>query len=204
MLPDVCRSMARAWKASGVGDGSPDGVGDSAKDDLFGPEETTTDRLRALRAAGEVLDGVLREARQLTIGLRGRVEHDGTGAGRLVLVVEDVEDTREMYARALRAAGFRAIEARDGREAIDTAIAVQPDVVVMDYAMPRMDGAEAARRLADDPRTHRIPVILISAYADELPRDVRLGCAAFLPKPCAPDQLMALLPLVLSARSPGS
>jgi CheY-like chemotaxis protein len=195
--------MARAWKASGVGNGPPDGVGESAANDLFGPEETTTDRLRALRAAGEVLDGVLREARQLTLGMHGRVEHGEAGAGRLVLVVDDVEDTREMYARALRAAGFRAIEARDGREAIDTATAALPDVVVMDYAMPRMDGAEATRRLAGHPRTDHIPVIIISAYADEVPRDVRLGCAAFLPKPCAPDRLVALLPLVLGARSPG-
>lgn len=195
--------MARAWKPSGVNDGSPEGFGDPGRNDLFGPEETTTDRLRALRAAGEVLDGVLREARQLTLGLRGRVEHGGGSTGQLVLVVDDVEDTRELYARALRAAGFRAIEARDGREAIETAVAAQPDVVVMDYAMPRMDGAEAARRLADDPRTQRIPVIIISAYADELPRDVRLGCAAFLPKPCTPDQLVGLLPLVLCARSPG-
>jgi CheY-like chemotaxis protein len=171
-------------------------------DDPFGPEPSTTDRLATLRASGEVLEGVLREARELSADLRKRIESDQRLAGRLVLVADDVGDTRDMYVEALCEAGFRVVEARDGREAIEMAVEALPDIIVMDYAMPRMDGAEAVRRLLENQRTQAIPVVMVSAYADELPRYARLTCAAFLGKPCGPEELARLLRLVLDARAP--
>jgi CheY-like chemotaxis protein len=148
-----------------------------------------------------VLDGVLREARALTSDLRKRIAGDGSD-GHLVLVAEDADDTRDMYVHVLRESGFRVVESADGRHAIEQAVASLPDLVVMDYAMPQMDGAEAARRLAHDPRTQHIPVVMVSAFADEVPREVRLMCAAFLAKPCGPDELAGLVRLVLAARAP--
>jgi CheY-like chemotaxis protein len=68
--------------------------------------------------------------------------------------------------------------------------------------MPGMDGGEAVRRLAIDDRTRSIPVLMLSAFGDRVPRDVRLGCAAFLAKPCDPDALSGLLHLIVSVRSP--
>jgi CheY-like chemotaxis protein len=64
-----------------------------------------------------------------------------------------------------------------------------------------MDGGEAVRRLGADERTRGIPVLMISAYADRVPRDLRLGCAAFLAKPCDIDELSGLLHLIVSVRS---
>lgn len=150
----------------------------------------------------DVVEGVLREARQA--GPRQPVRSEPALDGPVVLVVDDVDDAREMYALALRAEGFRVLRARDGREAVDMAIAWLPDLIVMDYSMPRMDGVEAMGRIAAHPSTARIPVVMISAYADELPRQARLACAAFLPKPCAGDELARVARLVLEARAPGA
>jgi CheY-like chemotaxis protein len=148
-----------------------------------------------------VLDGVLREARELSTGLRRRIDREERPDERTVLVVDDVDDTRAMYVETLRAAGFRVAEARDGREAVDKALgSPPPDIVVTDYSMPQMDGAEAARRLAGDPRTQQIPIVMLSAFPDVLPREVRLTCAAFLAKPCGPEELVRIVRLVLDAR----
>jgi CheY-like chemotaxis protein len=122
------------------------------------------------------------------------------GAPR-ILVVDDVADTREMYGDALRFAGFVVSEASNGAEALEQAIILRPDVIVMDFAMPLMDGGEAARRLAGDERTRSIPVVMISAFADAVPAEVRTQVAAFLAKPCQPDELAQLLRLVIASRA---
>jgi CheY-like chemotaxis protein len=119
---------------------------------------------------------------------------------RLVLVVDDHPETRELYGTTLRYAGFQVIEAGDGAEGSEKAAALQPDVILLDYAMPQMDGGEMVRRLAANERTRDIPVVLLSAFADRVPRQLRLGCAAFLAKPCDPDDLSRLLELVVVAR----
>lgn len=118
-----------------------------------------------------------------------------------MLVVDDVADTREMYIDSLRYEGFEVVQATNGAEGVEQALLHRPDVVVMDFAMPLMDGGQAARRLAEDPRTSAIPVVLVSAFADAVPVEVRTACAAFLPKPCRPDDLAQLLRLVLSRRA---
>jgi CheY-like chemotaxis protein len=123
------------------------------------------------------------------------------GGGPRILVVDDVADTREMYADSLRFVGFDVAEAGNGAEALEQAIALRPDVIVMDFAMPLMDGGEAARRLANDKRTRDIPIVMISAFGDAVPAEVRGQVAAFLPKPCQPDELSQLLRLVIEARS---
>jgi two-component system cell cycle response regulator DivK len=148
----------------------------------FLPEPTTSERLLALRAAGEVLDGVLRDARRFARAARARPRPE-RGA-HLVLVVEDQPEARELYQIALRSDGFRVAGAADGAEAVEKAIALAPDIIVMDFAMPGVDGGEAVRRLGADERTRSAPVLLISAFAERVPRDLRLQCAAFLSKPC--------------------
>src|SRR5882672_8458159 len=89
---------------------------------------------------------------------------------RLVLLVDDCQDTRELYAEYLELSGFDVKEAEDGIVAIDEAVRVRPDVIVMDMSLPRLDGREAARQLRADARTRNIPLVLISGYdADNLP-----------------------------------
>jgi CheY-like chemotaxis protein len=107
----------------------------------------------------------------------------------LALVVDDSDDTREMYAVALRLEGFTVEEARDGHEAFDKAVELLPDIIVTDLSMPVMDGWETIRRLRAHKRTRRIPIIACSGEPG--PSDVHDWRAdALLPKPCPLDQLV--------------
>ena len=111
----------------------------------------------------------------------------------LVLVVDDFEDNRSMYAVYLTYSGYDVIEAADGAEAVELAGERLPDLVVMDLSLPIMDGWEATRRLKGDPRTRHIPIIALTGHAlDGHSRDARnAGCNAFLAKPCLPETLVA-------------
>ena len=75
----------------------------------------------------------------------------------LVLVVDDYQDAREMYAEYLEFSGFRVEQATNGAEALDKAFALLPDVILMDLSLPIIDGWEATRRLKGDERTRTSP-----------------------------------------------
>jgi chemosensory pili system protein ChpA (sensor histidine kinase/response regulator) len=122
-------------------------------------------------------------------------------ARHLVLVVDDDDDARELLALGLERLGFRVEQGIDGDDAVPKADALRPDVIVMDYAMPGVDGGEAARRLGAHPGTRSIPILLVTGHPDMVPREVRLGCAAFLAKPCEPEELGSLLHLIIAARA---
>ena len=120
----------------------------------------------------------------------------------LVLVVEDYQDAREMYAAYLQFSGFEVAEAGNGIEAIEKTQELLPDIVLMDLALPRMDGWEATRRLKSDERTRHIPIVALTGHAlaghAEGARDA--GCDAFVTKPCLPDALVAEIRRLLDAR----
>jgi two-component system, cell cycle response regulator DivK len=117
----------------------------------------------------------------------------------LVLVVEDYQDAREMYVEYLRYSGFRVAEARNGIEALDQAFELRPDIILMDLALPRMDGWEATRRLKADDRTRHIPVVALTghALAGHAEGAKQAGCDAFVTKPCLPDALVAEINRIL-------
>jgi CheY-like chemotaxis protein len=119
---------------------------------------------------------------------------------RKVLIVDDFEDNRAMYAEFLRYSGFEVIEASDGAQAIEQAIATTPDVIVMDLSLPVLDGWEATRRLKGDPRTRHIPVVALTGHALEgHSQGAReAGCDWFLAKPCLPETLLNTLNELLS------
>ncbi len=79
----------------------------------------------------------------------------------------------------------------DGAAAISRAISLQPDVIVMDDAMPRMSGVDATRLLKADPRTRRVPIIMVSGdgIPSAIQRALDAGIDAYLPKPCRPEDL---------------
>jgi two-component system cell cycle response regulator DivK len=110
----------------------------------------------------------------------------------LVLVVDDYEDTRRIYTDYLRFAGFRVVAANDGAEAVAKAKALVPDVVVMDLAMPGMDGWAATKQLKGDPRTKDIYVMAVTGFSEDEHRlkAWRSGCDAFLAKPILPAELV--------------
>jgi len=126
--------------------------------------------------------------------------------GPLILLVDDFQDNREMYAMFLEHSGYRVAEAANGFEALDQAFALMPDLVVMDLSLPVLDGWEATRRLKADPRTKHIPVLALTSHALEGFSDgaKAAGCDAFVTKPCLPEQLMGEIGVLLETRKPRS
>jgi two-component system cell cycle response regulator DivK len=110
----------------------------------------------------------------------------------LILVVDDYQDAREMYAEYLQFSGFRVAEARNGNEAVAQAFALRPDLILMDLSLPGMDGWEATKVLKADDRTKHIPVVALTGHAlagaSEGAR--KAGCDSFVTKPCLPDDLV--------------
>ena len=125
-------------------------------------------------------------------------------ADALVLVVEDYQDAREMYAAYLQFSGYRVAEATNGLEAIEKALELMPDIILMDLALPKIDGWEATKRLKSDDRTKDIPIVALTGHAlagfAEGAREA--GCDAFVTKPCLPDALVAEIRRMLESRRP--
>jgi two-component system cell cycle response regulator DivK len=121
----------------------------------------------------------------------------------LVLVVEDYQDAREMYAAYLQFSGYRVAEATNGLEAIEKTLELMPDIVLMDLALPKMDGWEATRRLKMDERTKHIPIVALTghALAGHAEGARQAGCDAFVTKPCLPDALVAEIQRMLGNHS---
>ncbi len=82
-----------------------------------------------------------------------------------VLIVDDVATERERMSGILQTAGWRVRTAQSGVQALESARRDPPDIIFMDIVMPEMDGFEACRRLADNPRTRSIPVVFVSTKA---------------------------------------
>jgi CheY-like chemotaxis protein len=115
----------------------------------------------------------------------------------LVLVIEDSDDTRDVFAAVLHLEGFTVEEARDGREGIEKAAQFLPDIIITDLRMPVMDGREMIRRLRADQRTRRIP----SSRAEERVGTGSTPADAFVPKPCPLDLLLLEVRGVLRRRA---
>ena len=128
--------------------------------------------------------------------------NDTTNGGQLVLVVEDYQDAREMYAAYLQFSGYRVAEAANGLEAIEKTHALMPDIILMDLALPKMDGWEATRRLKLDERTRHIPIVALTGYAlaGHAEGARQAGCDSFVAKPCLPDELVAEIQRMLAGR----
>lgn len=123
---------------------------------------------------------------------------------RKVLIVDDFEDNRAMYAEFLRYSGLEVIEAKDGAEAVELTRTEMPDLVVMDLSLPVIDGWEATRRIKHDPRTRDIPIVALTGHALEgHSQGAReAGCEGFLAKPCLPEKLLETVNGILAKRAP--
>ena len=118
---------------------------------------------------------------------------DPVPTGQTLLLVEDNEDNRIIYSTVLRHLGYRVIEAQDGVEAVELARSTQPDLILMDISIPRMDGWEATRILRGDSRTSAIPIVALTAHAlaDDRERAVEVGFSSYLAKPIEPRVVVA-------------
>ena len=123
----------------------------------------------------------------------------------LILVVDDYQDAREMYAEYLQFSGFRVAEAKNGNEAVAQARSLRPDLILMDLSLPGMDGWEATRVLKADEATKHIPIVALTGHAlagaSEGAR--RAGCDSFVTKPCLPDDLVVEVRRMLNAVKQG-
>ncbi|HVH44186.1 MAG TPA: response regulator [Labilithrix sp.] len=121
----------------------------------------------------------------------------------LVLVVDDVSDTRDMYAEYFDYVGMRAETAENGRQAVRRALRARPDAIVMDLAMPVLDGWEATRILHADPRTKDIPIVVLTGNAqpDQIKRAEECGAIQVLTKPCSPSDLHEVICEVIERKT---
>ncbi|MCP5145358.1 MAG: phosphate regulon transcriptional regulator PhoB [Gammaproteobacteria bacterium] len=116
-----------------------------------------------------------------------------------ILIVEDEAAIREMTAFALRGAGFDTAEAEDTRQATECMEARKPDLVLLDWMLPGLSGLELARRLRQDSTTAQVPIIMVTARADEQDRIRGLEIAAddYVTKPFSVQELIARIRAVL-------
>jgi CheY-like chemotaxis protein len=114
------------------------------------------------------------------------------GGTPIILVIEDYSDSRMLLSSLLRAKGYKVVEARDGKEGLQQANRVTPDLILMDLAMPELDGIAATRQLRERHTLSRIPIFVMTAYATA---DVRqdamaAGCAEVFAKPLDIESLL--------------
>jgi CheY-like chemotaxis protein len=108
-----------------------------------------------------------------------------------VLVVDDMEDNRDLYAMSLSRLGYVVETAVDGDDGVARAVASGPAVILMDLAMPNVDGFEATQRIRATASLAGVYIIAISAFTDavSIQRALAAGCDEVLAKPCPPEQL---------------
>ena len=115
--------------------------------------------------------------------------------GKLVLVVDDEDMTRQMIAMFLKMDGLDTIEAEDGVEALKQVSKHQPDAIILDVMMPEMDGITVCKRLRANPSTESIPVLMLSGRsqigAEE--EGLEAGANAYMKKPMDPKEMLVLL-----------
>lgn len=113
----------------------------------------------------------------------------------LVLVADDNEDIRDLLATRLSTRGFEVTTASDGQEALELALTVHPDIALLDWVMPIIQGHELCVKLKADPRTADIPVVMLTARGEEEDRllGLDLGADAYLVKPFDIDELVGTL-----------
>ncbi|MBX3233435.1 MAG: response regulator [Labilithrix sp.] len=123
-----------------------------------------------------------------------------------VLVVDDSDDNRLLYASNIAEAGYRVEEAKDGAEALERVRARRPTVIVMDLSMPVLDGWQTTRRLKSDPKTSGILIIAITAHTTMLGlrQATDAGADAVLTKPCLPRDLIGVIESLMPDEEPAA
>ena len=110
-----------------------------------------------------------------------------------VLLVEDNEDNLRIYSTILTFSGYQVVEATDGEAGLAAARDRQPDLILMDVSIPKIDGWEVTRMLKSDPATSTIPVIALTAHAlaTDRERAQEIGFDGYISKPAEPRQVLA-------------
>jgi CheY-like chemotaxis protein len=108
----------------------------------------------------------------------------------VILIADDTTDSRDLYAEYFETRGFSVVTARDGTGAVQAALEHVPEVIVMDLAMPQIDGITAIQRIKADARMQQTRVIVLTGYHFAVERSaLEAGADLFLRKPCLPERL---------------
>jgi DNA-binding response OmpR family regulator len=106
-----------------------------------------------------------------------------------VLVIEDDADARHIYSEFLRTKHWTVFTAVDGRIGLNKISELRPDVIVLDLAMPRVDGWTVLQHVRESSFSAEIIVVVVSAVTDARDAALKAGCDAYLEKPCSPETL---------------
>ncbi len=123
--------------------------------------------------------------------------------GKTILVIEDNEQNLYLVTFILQKHGYRVEAAQDGREGIELAMRVKPDLILLDVQLPVMDGYAVARHLRSNPDLMLTPIVAVTSYAMAGDREKALesGCTGYIEKPINPDTFMAQVEEYLSYKS---
>ncbi len=112
-----------------------------------------------------------------------------------VLLVEDSMPTRKMMSKLLVKQGFKVEAAIDGIQALEILPTIDPDLVILDIVMPKMNGYELCRKIKSNPKTKNVPVIICSAKAEDFDRywGIKQGADAYIAKPFEDKELIATI-----------
>jgi len=121
-----------------------------------------------------------------------------------IVIIDDDRAIAQLTALWIKAAGFNTVIANDGRSGLAAIAQHRPDLVLLDIRMPEMDGFEVNRQIRQSPELAEIPVIFLSAHAQETTRQESLasGGRRFLPKPYESKTLIAAIRAVLKGAVP--
>ena len=119
----------------------------------------------------------------------------------LILVVEDYPDTRSLLSSLLRSNGYMVVEAGDGREGVQQANRTNPDLILMDLALPELDGVEATRQIRQRQSHSQTPIFAVSAFAtSDVQQDaLDAGCNEVFTKPLEIEPFLGKIRATLNA-----
>ena len=126
--------------------------------------------------------------------------------GKIILVIDDEQDVIDMLTLSLSKAGLKVRSATDGAVGLAKAREEQPALIVLDLMMPKMPGLEVCKLLKSDPVTQAIPIIMLTAKAEEIDRvlGLEVGADDYVTKPFSPRELVLRISAVLRRGSPAS
>src|SRR5438309_5962966 len=122
-----------------------------------------------------------------------------TGSGRNILIIEDESDVADLLALNLRKAGFKTSAAVNGASGLQKARDNRPDFIILDLMLPKMSGLEVCRILKSDIATAQMPILMLTAKAEEIDRIVGLefGADDYVTKPFSPREVVLRIRAIL-------
>jgi len=124
------------------------------------------------------------------------------GLPKKILVVDDNQDSRELVVKVLKNKGYEMVEAVDGEEAVERAVAEKPDLILLDISIPKLNGYEVARILKNREEFKDIPIVALTAHAmkGDRMKALEAGCEGYITKPINVRELPAQVKSFIKGR----